>query len=80
MTIKQAASNQPGVHTYYVHSDSGADYVVTHVRRAGMRFWSCSCPDFLFRRQMKGSHRHCKHVNQVIAEFKNRKLSPRRAA
>lgn len=75
MTIKQAANNQPGVHTYYIHSDSGADYVVTHIRRARMNRWDCACPDFTFRRQAKGSHRACKHITAV---FENLKL--RRAA
>lgn len=77
MTIKQANNKQPGVHTYYIHSDSGADYVVVHVRRAGMNRWSCNCPDFTFRRQAKGTHRSCKHIRSV---FENRKLESRRAA
>lgn len=75
MTIRQASNKQPGIHTYYIHSGSGADYVVAHVRRARMNRWSCTCPDFTFRRQAKGSHRHCKHIAVV---FENLKL--RRAA
>lgn len=72
MTIRTANNTTPGVHVYYVRSESGADYIVTHVRRAGMDRWSCTCPDFTFRRQAKGSHRFCKHVKEVVASFATR--------
>lgn len=75
MTARLAQRNRPGVKTFYVNSDSGANYVVTHVRRAGMRRWSCTCPDFTFRRQTKGSYRACKHIREVRSgQFANRKI------
>lgn len=67
MTITIAKRNRPGVRTFYVNSNSGSRYVVTHVRRAGMNRWSCTCPDFTFRRQVKRSHRFCKHIRAARA-------------
>jgi predicted nucleic acid-binding Zn finger protein len=78
MTIRAANNKTPGVHTYYVASESGNQYIVVHIRREGMNRWSCSCPDFLFRRQTRRSHRYCKHLKTVVAAvrlayFMNRK-------
>ena len=69
MTIRAAHNHTPGVRTFYVASASqpGVEYVATFVRRAGRRFRTCSCPDFLFRRQMKRTHRACKHLRQITA-------------
>jgi hypothetical protein len=64
MTIT-AAKKRPGVRTFYIESDSGFHYAVTHIRRAGMRRWVCSCPDFFYRRQTKGSYRSCKHIREA---------------
>ena len=68
MTITPATQNRSGVRFFYVRSDSGKDYTVTHIRRAGMNRWSCSCPDFFFRGQTKGSRRFCKHL-RAVQEF-----------
>lgn len=73
MTITRASNKTPGLHHYYVHSDSGHDYVVTHIRRSGMRRWGCSCPNFLFVRQARHSGRYCKHIC-AVREFANRKI------
>ncbi len=69
MTVRAAHNHTSGVRTFYVGSESqpGVQYVAQHIRRAGRRFWACSCPDFLFRRQMKRSHRSCKHLRQLTA-------------
>lgn len=68
MTITTANNRTPGLRTFYVESETHPDqapYVVQHIRRAGMCRWSCTCKDFVFRRQLKGSHRACKHVRAV---------------
>jgi predicted nucleic acid-binding Zn finger protein len=67
MTIRVANNHTPGVRTFYVASESkpGTQYVAVHTRRAHMNRWSCSCPDFLFRRQAKRTHRSCKHLRQL---------------
>lgn len=68
MTITTASNRTAGLRTYYCESESHPDkppYVIQHIRRAGMRRWTCSCPDFIFRRQVKGSHRACKHIRAV---------------
>ncbi|MGB7024152.1 MAG: hypothetical protein WBD73_10165 [Candidatus Acidiferrales bacterium] len=63
MTVLPAKHHAPGVQHFYVKSDSGHDYVVTHVRRDGQRRWFCDCPDFTFRRL--AIKKHCKHVHQL---------------
>jgi len=73
MTITAAANKLKGVKTFYVLSDSGKQYVVTHIRREGMCRWSCTCPDFTFRRQLHRSGRFCKHLKAVIQHFENLK-------
>jgi predicted nucleic acid-binding Zn finger protein len=67
MTIRAANNRTPGVRTFYVASESrlGTEYVAVHARRAHMNRWSCSCPDFLFRRQTKRTHRSCKHLRRL---------------
>ena len=75
MTIRRAHDKTSGVHTFYVGSEPRlGEYIVTHVRRAGMNRWTCTCPQFVFRGQVKGSHRFCKHIRAVIAnQFEIRK-------
>lgn len=76
MTISQANNHKPGISTYYVNSESrpGVRHVVMRVRRAHMDRWSCTCENFVFVRQARGSGRHCKHIKAV--RFEN----PKRAA
>lgn len=71
MTITAASNKVPGVKFFHVlsESDPSKKYVVAHVRRAGMNRWSCSCNDFLFRRQTRGSFRFCKHLRAVVGEL-----------
>lgn len=63
MTIRAANNHTPGVRTFYLTSDSGKEYTLQHVRRAGQRRWYCTCPDFTYRRV--AHKRHCKHLKQV---------------
>jgi len=65
MKIALAKKNPQGVHVFYVLSKSGRRYTVQFIRRARMKRWDCTCPDFTFRRQLKGSHRFCKHIHYV---------------
>jgi predicted nucleic acid-binding Zn finger protein len=65
MRVTEAKKNPPGEKVYYVEGESGNRYTVLHVRRAGMDRWSCTCSDFVYRREMKGSHRSCKHILRV---------------
>jgi len=65
MTITRANNATPGLHHFYIRSDSGRDYVVTYIRRSGMRRWSCNCPNFVFVRQARHSGRYCKHIVHV---------------
>ena len=58
--ITAANNRQPGVHTFYFCSNSGAMYVVQNIRRARQRRWFCNCPDFIHRRI--AHRRHCKHA------------------
>ena len=80
MTIRQAASKTTGIRFFYVRSTpQSTERVVTHIRRAGMDRWTCNCPDFTFRGQLKKSHRACKHVRfarasaRLASHFKNLK-------
>jgi predicted nucleic acid-binding Zn finger protein len=68
VTIRTADNHTQGVHTYYVKGDSGNEYVVQFIRRAGMRRESCTCPDFTFRRSLKRTYRACKHIKAVRAD------------
>lgn len=72
MTITPSTNRTPGVKHFQVVGDSGASYVLTHVRRARMNRWTCSCLDFIYRRQHKGSHKFCKHL-KALREFQNHK-------
>jgi len=63
MTIRAANNHVPGVHTFYLVSDSGKEYTLQHVRRCGQRRWFCTCPDFTYRRV--AHKKHCKHLRQV---------------
>ena len=79
MTIRIANNHTKGVRTYYVVGDSGNEYVVQFIRRAGMRRESCNCPDFTYRRSLKRTYRACKHIKEVRlarrATFEARKTS-----
>lgn len=79
MTIRFAANKTAGVKTVYVTGDSGSQYVVQFVRRAGMRRVSCSCPDFVYRGQLKATHRACKHIKATQAELHNERVGRRNA-
>jgi len=65
MRVKLAKNNPQGVRVFYILSDSLRRYTVQFIRRAGMRRWDCTCPDFTYRRQAKGSYRACKHIKHV---------------
>ncbi|HVA17320.1 MAG TPA: SWIM zinc finger family protein [Candidatus Dormibacteraeota bacterium] len=68
MTITTANNRTAGLRTFYVESETHPErppHVVQHIRRAGMNRWSCSCPDFIFRGQVKASHKSCKHIRAV---------------
>lgn len=67
MTVHAATNHTPGVHTFYVESESqpGTRYVVQFIRRSGQRRWFCDCPDFKFRRLAR--MRHCKHARELAA-------------
>lgn len=67
MTVRMANNKTAGVKTVYVTGDSGKEYVVQFVRRAGMRRELCSCPDFTFRGSLKRSYRSCKHIRAARA-------------
>lgn len=72
MTITQASNRTPGLRTFYVESETHPEqqpYIVQHIRRAGMNRWSCSCKDFIFRRQAKGTWKFCKHI-RAVAEMR----------
>jgi predicted nucleic acid-binding Zn finger protein len=70
MTITAASNKVPGVKFFHVLSDqSNNEYVVAHVRREGMNRWSCSCPDFIYRRQTRAAYRYCKHIKAVVGEL-----------
>lgn len=79
MTIRFAANKTAGVKTVYVTGDSGSQYTVQFIRRAGMRRVSCSCPDFVYRGQLKRSHRACKHIKTVQTEIHNEVVNRRNA-
>jgi hypothetical protein len=49
MTFRPSQHATTGIRTFYVSSDSGAEYVVQRIRRSGMNRWQCSCPQFFFR-------------------------------
>ena len=68
MTILPAQHHASGVQHFYVHSDSGKDYVASHIRTSHRREWHCSCPDFIFRRLAR--RRHCKHLRELTAMVK----------
>lgn len=67
MTLRLADNKKPGVQTFYLGSESapGKEYIVQLVRRAGMRRWACSCPDYIFRGATKASHNSCKHIRKA---------------
>jgi len=77
MTIRFAANKTAGVKTVYVTGESGSQYVVQFVRRAGMRRVSCSCPDFVYRGQLKATHRSCKHIRAAQTELHNERVNRR---
>jgi predicted nucleic acid-binding Zn finger protein len=79
MTVQFADNKTAGIKTVYVTSDSGKQYVVQFVRRAGMRRESCNCPDFTFRGSTKKSHRSCKHIRAARIERRNEILARRNA-
>lgn len=68
MTILPASRRASGVQHFYVHSDSGRDYVASYIRTAHRREWHCTCADFTFRRFAR--RRHCKHLHQLTAMVK----------
>jgi predicted nucleic acid-binding Zn finger protein len=78
-TIRFASKATAGVKTLYVTGDSGKEYVVQFVRRAGMRRESCSCPDFIFRGSTKRTHKSCKHIRLARIERHNEAVSRRNA-
>jgi predicted nucleic acid-binding Zn finger protein len=78
-TIRFANNKTAGVKTLYVTGDSGKEYVVQFVRRAGMRRESCSCPDFTFRGSAKGTHKSCKHIRLARVERHNEMVRRRNA-
>lgn len=67
MQIRTAKKNPQGVKVFYIESQSGHRYTVQFIRRAGMKRWDCTCPDFTFRRQLKGSFRFCKHIKRIAS-------------
>lgn len=77
MTIQFAANKKAGIKTVYVTGDSGKQYVVQFVRRAGMRRVLCSCPDFMFRGSTKRTHNSCKHIRAARKEHQSELLSRR---
>lgn len=70
MTITRANNATPGLRHYYIKSDSGASYVVTYIRREGMRRWACSCPNWVFVRSAHRSNRYCKHISAVLESLR----------
>lgn len=68
MTILPAQHHVHGIQHFYVHSDSGQHYTVTHIRRRGEHRWQCTCPDYTFRRLAQ--RRHCKHLRQLVEMVK----------
>jgi predicted nucleic acid-binding Zn finger protein len=79
MAIRFANNKVSGVKTVYVTGDSGNQYVVQFVRRAGMRHETCTCPDFTFRGSTKHTHRSCKHIRAARIERHNEAVSRRNA-
>jgi predicted nucleic acid-binding Zn finger protein len=79
MATRFASKKTAGVRTVYVTGDSGKEYVVQFVRRAGMRRESCSCPDFIFRGSTKRTHKSCKHIRLARAERHNEIVRRRNA-
>lgn len=79
MTIRFAANKTAGVKTVYVTGDSGSQYVVQFVRRAGMRRVTCNCPDFTFRGATKRTHNSCKHIRASQVELHNEIVNRRNA-
>lgn len=70
--IRVADNKTQGVRTFYLQSQSKPDveYSVSYIRRAHMARWSCQCPDFFHRRQVR--RRNCKHIKalrQLAAEM-----------
>lgn len=61
--VRVADNKLQGVHTFYVESTSGKEYVVQYIRRGHKRSYFCSCPDFLFRQLPLG--RLCKHAKAI---------------
>jgi predicted nucleic acid-binding Zn finger protein len=80
MTVRTANNKTAGVKTVYVTGDSGKEYIVQFVRRAGMRRELCSCPDFTFRGSLKRSHRSCKHIRAARAHRKAEREAARHNA
>jgi predicted nucleic acid-binding Zn finger protein len=79
MTLRMANNKTAGVKTVYVAGDSGKEYIVQFVRRAGMRRELCNCPDFTFRGSTKKTHRSCKHIRAARIERRNEMLARRNA-
>jgi len=79
MTLRTANNKTAGVKTVYVTGDSGKEYVVQFIRRAGMRRVTCTCPDFTFRGSVKKTHRACKHIRAARIERQNEIVNRRNA-
>ena len=71
MIVQRAKTNPQGVKIFYILSNSGHRYTAQFIRRAGMRRWDCTCPDFTYRRQAKGSYRACKHIHFMTCTGKS---------
>jgi hypothetical protein len=63
--IRAAHQRRSGIFTFYISSSSrpGVEYAIQHIRRAGMRRWQCSCPQFFYR--CVARRRHCKHLHAL---------------